>query len=287
MGVNRFSRSLSLFSLSLQPQLPFFLPPSGDPPSLPLTSWLTPSGWKARWRRWVSGAKSMYTLAKCKKLIPGWTLPAFKREALGIYESTCRALAAGDRGSLRSSLTPLEYAAAKAQIRSREEAGWSQIEWGLAEPKPDPGRDVEVVHARLVMANAKDEKAGFAQVTVRVHARHRFVARDARGRVVASGSGGGGGGGGGGEKGRRSDGSASSSVSPSPSSLDSPPSDSSNAQELDVVDTWVLERFLGGGPSARWRLAGRLSADAGTQVRRRRNGGFWAWLAARRSAEEK
>ena len=270
-------RSLSPPTPNLHPPPLPDLPTSGDPPAQPLSSWVTPSGWRLRWRRWVSGAKSMYSLAKCKRLVPGWTLPSFKREALGVYEATCRALAAGDRGALRRALTPTEYAAAKAQLRAREQAGWARVEWALAPPRPDPGRDVEVVHARLVMANAKDERAGFAQVTVRVRCRHSFEARDARGRVVASG---GGDGGGGGARG------PSSSSSPSPSSS-APASGSSDSNRVvDVVDTWVLERFLGGGPSARWRLAGRLSAAVGSEARGRGRGGFLEWLASRKGASE-
>lgn len=34
-------------------------PYKGEPPRLPLSSWVTPSGWKERWRRWLSGAKSV------------------------------------------------------------------------------------------------------------------------------------------------------------------------------------------------------------------------------------
>lgn len=232
----------------------------------------------------------MYTLAKCKKLVPGWTLLSFKREALDVYERTCRAIAAGDRGSLRSLMTPLEYSAAKAQIRAREGAGWETIEWSLAGPLPDSARDVEVVHARLVMANPKDERAGFAQVTVRVRCRHRFVARDSRGRVVATAKGGGSGArarkkngdeGGGEEEDRLL--SSFSAVSPSSDNKDD------DDAVVDVVDTWVLERFLGGGPSARWRLAGRLSADVSGGGSRRRGGGsgLLSWLAARKSAEDK
>lgn len=237
----------------------------------------------------------MYTLAKCKKLVPGWTLSSFKRDALDLYERTCRAIAEGDRGGLRATMTPLEYSAAKSQIRAREEAGWERIEWSLAAPRPDSGSDVEVVHARLVMANPKDEKAGFAQVTVRVSCRHRFVARDSKGRVVATAKGGGGGGE---RRRRRSLGSNDEKKrnDEEERGLLSPPPSSSNDDDdavIDVVDTWVLERFLGGGPSARWRLAGRLSADVASgsddlrRRRRRQGGGLLSWLAARKGAEDK
>ena len=80
---------------------------------------------------------------------------------------------------------------------------------------------------------------------------------------------------------------AAAAAPPSTSCFSSSPDDD---RTVDVVDTWVLERFLGGGPSARWRLAGRLSADVGggAQERRRRSGvgGFLASLASRKAAAE-
>lgn len=45
--------------------------------------------------------KSIYTVSKCKKLIPGWTLPGFKEDALQLYQEVCRQLAEGDRTELR------------------------------------------------------------------------------------------------------------------------------------------------------------------------------------------
>ena len=38
----------------------------GTPPRLPLTAYVTPSGWKQIWHRFLNSAKSLYTLAKCK-----------------------------------------------------------------------------------------------------------------------------------------------------------------------------------------------------------------------------
>ena len=38
----------------------------GTPPRLPLTAYVTPSGWKQIWQRFLNSAKSLYTLAKCK-----------------------------------------------------------------------------------------------------------------------------------------------------------------------------------------------------------------------------
>ena len=49
----------------------------------------------------MSGAKSIYIISKCKKLVPGWTLPGFKEEALAVHAEVCALLAAGDRTGLR------------------------------------------------------------------------------------------------------------------------------------------------------------------------------------------
>lgn len=73
----------------------------GEPPKLPLSSWVTPSGWRERWKRVLASAKSIYTLSKLRKNYPGWSLEGFKRDALATYEETCLALASGDRSRLR------------------------------------------------------------------------------------------------------------------------------------------------------------------------------------------
>ena len=235
-------------------------PYRGEPPPLPLTAWVTPSGWRARWRRWVGGAKSMYTLAKLRKLVPGFDLAAFKGEAGGLYAAACGALAAGDRAALRACLTPTEYTAAKRQLKARAEGGWAAVEWGLEGGSGGSSGggggsplEVEVLRARLVMANPRDERAGFAQVTVGLDSRQTFVARDARGAVVASSApdgvslGGGAGGGG------------------------------PAAPAMTVRDVWVFERFLGGGPAARWRVAARLPDPPPGAARP----GWWRWLTGR------
>ena len=43
----------------------------GEQSPLPLSSWATLPGYRERWRRTISGLKSMYTLAKCRKHIAG------------------------------------------------------------------------------------------------------------------------------------------------------------------------------------------------------------------------
>ena len=82
----------------------------GDPPPLPLSSWFTVQGYRDRWKRFIGGAKSMYTLAKCRKYVPGFSLPGFKADVLRIYEDACSGIARGDRTLLRQvSLLCKEY----------------------------------------------------------------------------------------------------------------------------------------------------------------------------------
>lgn len=88
---------------------------SGTPLKLTLLrSWLTPAGWRARWERLLGGAKSMYTISRCRKLIKPWSMAAFKADALKLYIEVCRRQAAGDRTALRQVISgvqgPLEHA---------------------------------------------------------------------------------------------------------------------------------------------------------------------------------
>ena len=70
-------------------------------PPLPLSAWLTINGYRERWKRFIGSAKSMYTLAKCRKHVPGFSLPAFKADVLRVYEDACSGIARGDRTLLR------------------------------------------------------------------------------------------------------------------------------------------------------------------------------------------
>ena len=73
----------------------------GDLPPLPWASLLTVQGYRDRWKRFIGAAKSMYTLAKCRKYVPGFGLPAFKADALRLYEDACSGIARSDRTLLR------------------------------------------------------------------------------------------------------------------------------------------------------------------------------------------
>lgn len=64
--------------------------------------------------------------------------------------------------------------------------------------------------------SVQDDKAAFAQLTVRVRAAHRFAAYDAAGRPVAG----------------------------------------DETREVPVQDVWVFERYLTPGLTSRWRVAG-------------------------------
>ena len=49
----------------------------------------------------MGGAKSMYTISRCRKHLKPWSLPAFKTDALRLYMEVCAAQAAGDRTALK------------------------------------------------------------------------------------------------------------------------------------------------------------------------------------------
>lgn len=160
-------------------------PYKGEKTRLPLSAWLTPTGWGLRWGRWKDSWKSMYSLSKLKKNITGWDLRRFKLEALDMYRSTNAALAAGDVGALRHLTTPPIFSDMKKQIKQREKTGWSTVEWALVE---EPAlRDLELVQVRVVAADQKDDDTAFVQLTVRIPSKQRFTAYDRAGEVVAGG----------------------------------------------------------------------------------------------------
>ena len=131
----------------------------------------------------MHGVKSIYTLAKIRKNVNGWSLPAFKQDALKVYEEACAALAAGDRTALRQLVTPAVFTDMKRQIKAREEGGWKKVEWALS-GRPEL-KDIEVVQGRLIAIDTKDDNTGFAQLTVRFKCSQKFAAFDGKGQMVA------------------------------------------------------------------------------------------------------
>lgn len=162
-------------------------PYKGAKAPLPLSSFVTPSGWALRWGRWKDSWKSMYSMSKLKKNIKHWDLRQFKLDALNMYEATNQALAKGDVSVLRGLATPPIFADMKKQIKQREKAGWSNIEWEMVE-SPEL-RDLELVQVRVIAADQKDDETAFVQLTVRIPSKQSFVAYDKEGNVVAGGQG--------------------------------------------------------------------------------------------------
>jgi len=159
----------------------------------------------------------MYSLSKLKKNTKAFNLREFKMEALALYKETCFALAAGDKSRLRQLTTPAIYSDMKRQISARQASGWDQIGWSMQnEP---PLYDVELVQARIIAADTKDDSTGFVQMTVKIPSKQSFVVRDKKGKIVSG----------------------------------------DEASVLDVVDHWVFEIPLSNKVQQKWRIAGRLT----------------------------
>ena len=131
----------------------------------------------------MGGVKSIYTIAKLRKNVTGWSLPSFKEESLKIYEEACEALAKGDRTELRQLVTPAVFTDMKRQIKAREDGGWKRVHWELV--KKPTLKEIEVVQGRLISIDPKDDNTGFAQLTARLKTRQKFAAYDSRGKLVA------------------------------------------------------------------------------------------------------
>jgi len=156
-------------------------PYRGDPPKLSLLSLLTADGIRERWRRLVGRAKSVYTLAKCRKDIEGFDLRRFKEEVGDLHEKICTLHAKGDMTELRKYTTPATLAAIKREIKAREAAHWDRIEWTVRQPL----KLVQVLQGRLVGLDPKDSSQAFAQLTLRLHSDQKFLVHDKKGNWKA------------------------------------------------------------------------------------------------------
>lgn len=158
-------------------------PYKGPKKRQPVSSYFTPSGWSERWKRWKDYMKSTYSLSKLKKKMKQWNLKEFKMDALDVYMETCEALACGDINTLRRHTTPPIFSDMKKQLRQRQYGGWKRIEWTLKK-KPDL-YEMELVQARVIAADPKDDRSAFVQLTVKIPSTQTFAAYDDKGKLVA------------------------------------------------------------------------------------------------------
>lgn len=124
--------------------------------------------------------KNIYTLARVRKDVEGWTLGGFKALATRLHADICTAIAAGDKHQLRHVLTETVLNDVKRELRAREQGGWARVAWSL-----EAMDQVSLVHARLMVPNPKDTSLAFAQLTVEFLSTQRFEALDARNTRVA------------------------------------------------------------------------------------------------------
>lgn len=132
-----------------------FDPYTGVPPGMGPSQLLTSAGLRYLWGRLKSSAQNVYALAMARKHCKPFKMAAFKEAALRVYEDINTQVAAGDRRSLITSTAPNMNSMFKRQIKAREDAGWTKIEWALAE-RPDI-KDVNVVQGRAAMGDPKVE----------------------------------------------------------------------------------------------------------------------------------
>lgn len=160
-------------------------PYKGTPPPLPWSSLVSAAGWRERWDRLIGKVKNTYALAKCTKHVPGFKVPAFKDEALLIYEKVCKALADGDLTELRKHVSPRVFTDMKREVAVRRDGGWARVHWRLAE-RPDAAQS-RLCHARLLALDAKKLDNAFVQLTMHLVTRQSFAAYN-KGEHLASGS---------------------------------------------------------------------------------------------------
>lgn len=155
-------------------------PYSGPGPRLQVGDFLSQAGVKAVWQRLLGKVKNVYTLAKVKKDVPGWTLSGFKQQAQRMYGEISGAMAAGDRGALRPVCTEAVQVELKKQLRDRDASGWDRVDWRLVRIN-----SCSVVQGRLAVPAGADKRIVFAQFTVEINSVQRFAAYDAKGKVIS------------------------------------------------------------------------------------------------------
>uniref|UniRef100_A0A1D2A4S9 Large ribosomal subunit protein mL45 n=1 Tax=Auxenochlorella protothecoides TaxID=3075 RepID=A0A1D2A4S9_AUXPR len=162
-----------------------FDPYQGVPSGLSAATMLTPKGLKYLWRRAKGSAQNVYALAMAHKYAKPFKMPLFKQEALRLYEEVNTHVAAGDRRALIALTAPNVNTTFKRQIKAREDAGWTRVEWALVN-RPT-AENLSVVQGRAAMGDPKDPNTGFVQFTIRFNTKQRFRAFSKSGAVVAGG----------------------------------------------------------------------------------------------------
>ncbi len=158
-------------------------PYRGEPPPLPWSALFTRSGWQTRWGRWIGSLRSMYTLARCTRDIPGFGLHDFKIEASGLYRGLNELIAAGDKPAMRRLVTEKMYSLLKKEVQQREQGGWHRVDWGMKQ-LPEP-KDISVVQGRLIQADESDQSLAFAQLTCRIQSRQTCAVYGKGGKLVS------------------------------------------------------------------------------------------------------
>lgn len=129
-------------------------------------------GYLSGWRSWSA---STLAIVQLRELLPGWGVPAFKREAGQIWADVGAALAAGDESRLRQLTTRLCFATMAPSLRERP-AGQRQ-RWQTLDVDAKV-RSVRIAH------HASSPERRFAQITCSVEAGVVWTVLDKKGAVV-------------------------------------------------------------------------------------------------------
>mmetsp|Transcript_30433 Transcript_30433/g.76073 ORF Transcript_30433/g.76073 Transcript_30433/m.76073 type:complete len:245 (+) Transcript_30433:621-1355(+) len=158
-------------------------PYQGPRERLPLLSWFTPTGWRARYQRMLAGVKNMYALAMCQRNITGFSIQTFKGGVINLYMQVNELIARSSLTLLKREVTGKCFSLLKKELKGRERAKWGKVVWGMEQPLT--ASNVEVLQARLLALDPNNTKTHFAQITVRLTSYQQFAAYSAKGSLVA------------------------------------------------------------------------------------------------------
>ncbi|KAL9235071.1 hypothetical protein vseg_009867 [Gypsophila vaccaria] len=148
------------------------------PPISFLRRWFTRSGWRRTKEDMILELKNAYAVAKLRKT--GYSKKAFYNEAFEIYKEISKLVAAGDKTSLRKSVTENMFSGLKNEIKQRETV-WKKVYWELIEPAVK----IRTLRARLIGVDRNNLNKLFIQLTLEFLTKQKFEAYDSKGAVVA------------------------------------------------------------------------------------------------------